>query len=148
MKYRDHLASSEVGWTGKKGSLAWDSVWRCIILCEEKGLLARLKPTWEYNIKMDNKELGCEGVHWIHWQHIGSIGGPVVKTVMNSWVSWKAEFFLKQLNDYKLVKEDVPHGVIRKTVRKPTMAFRQQSIRHILDVLICFVEFVWDICLF
>jgi hypothetical protein len=31
-----------------------------------KRLLVEPKHRWEYNIKMDSKEVGCENIDWIH----------------------------------------------------------------------------------
>jgi len=56
---------------------------------EGKRLLGRSGRIWEYNIKMDLRDIVWEGVDWIHMAEDREEwgGGGLVKTVMNFRVS-------------------------------------------------------------
>jgi hypothetical protein len=38
-----------------------------ILVSEENKPLAETRHRWEDNIKMDHKDMGCEGVDWMYW---------------------------------------------------------------------------------
>jgi hypothetical protein len=40
-----------------------------------KRLRGRPRCRWEDNIKMDNRQIFCEGLTWIYWYGTGSVGG-------------------------------------------------------------------------
>jgi hypothetical protein len=50
---------------------------------EGKRLLGRPGRGWEDNIRMDIREIGCEGVDWIHLAQHRDQWRAVVNTVMN-----------------------------------------------------------------
>jgi hypothetical protein len=50
---------------------------------EGKRKLERPRHRWEDNIKMDLRETGFEGVHWVHLAHERDRWRALVCTVMN-----------------------------------------------------------------
>jgi hypothetical protein len=55
---------------------------------EGKRPLARHRRRWEYNIRMDLREIGRKGVHWIHLAQDKDQWRALVNIVMTLWVSW------------------------------------------------------------
>jgi hypothetical protein len=53
---------------------------------EGKRPLGRPRCRWDYNIKIDIKEIGLEGVDWIHLDQGRDRWWALVNTVMNLWV--------------------------------------------------------------
>jgi len=48
--------------------------------------LGRPRRKWEYNIKMDPQEVGCEGMDWIDLAPDRDRWGALVYAIMNIWV--------------------------------------------------------------
>jgi len=61
---------------------------------EGKRPLGRSRHRWEDNIRMDLKEIGCEGVGWVHLVQDRDQWRPLVNTVMNLRVPQKEGNFL------------------------------------------------------
>jgi hypothetical protein len=53
---------------------------------EEKRPIGRSRRRWEDNVRMDLKEIGCEGVDWIHETQDKDQWRALVNTVMELWV--------------------------------------------------------------
>jgi hypothetical protein len=53
---------------------------------EGKRSLRRPRHRWEYNIKMDLREIGWEGVEWMHVAQDKDQWQPLVNMVMDLWV--------------------------------------------------------------
>jgi hypothetical protein len=61
---------------------------------EGKRPLGRSRDRWEDNIRMDLKEIGCEGVGWVHLVQDMDQWRPLVNTVMNLRAPQKEGNFL------------------------------------------------------
>jgi hypothetical protein len=59
-----------------------------------------------YNIKMDLKELGCEGVSWIYLLQDRDLWQAVVNTVMNLCVPQKGGEIFDYLSGYFCLMKD------------------------------------------
>jgi hypothetical protein len=53
---------------------------------ERKRLLRKLRHRWKDGIKVDLREIGCEGMEWIHLPQDRDCWWAIVNTVMNPWV--------------------------------------------------------------
>jgi hypothetical protein len=54
---------------------------------ERKRPVGRSRPWWEYNIKMDLREIGWGGIDWIDLAEDRDQWRALVNTVMNHWIS-------------------------------------------------------------
>jgi hypothetical protein len=86
-----------------------------------KGALGRPRCKWKkaYNIKMDLRKLGRVGVDWILLSQ-DRVQWQLFWTWYRTFRFHKIRVFLRQLNDYELVKEDVYH-VIRQLYIKDSL---------------------------
>jgi hypothetical protein len=57
-----------------------------ILKPEGKKQLGRPRSRWEDNIRMNVKEIGCEGIEWIHLAQNRVQWQAPMNTVMNLWV--------------------------------------------------------------
>jgi hypothetical protein len=61
---------------------------------EGKRRLVTPRHRWQYNIKMDLRKIGWEGMNWIHLTHDKDQWQALINTVMNLWVQQNAGNFL------------------------------------------------------
>jgi hypothetical protein len=66
---------------------------------EGKKLPGRPRHRWEDSVKTDLRELSWEGMDWIHLAEDRVQKWPVVSTVINNQVTYKAGNFLAWVSD-------------------------------------------------
>jgi hypothetical protein len=71
---------------------------------EGKRSLGRPRHRWEYNIKMDLREIGIYGANWIQLAQDKVQWRACVNTVMNLWVPQESRIFFGKLSDSQLYK--------------------------------------------
>jgi hypothetical protein len=100
-KLRNLYASKNIirviksGWTRHVTRMEGRNTYKTLVGKPERSRpLGRPGRRWEYNIRMDPRETGCEGVDWMHLAQVRDQWRALVNTVMNLRVLQNAGNFL------------------------------------------------------
>jgi hypothetical protein len=90
------IKSRKIGWAGHVAHMGeMRNAYRILVGNPKgKGPLGRHRRRWDDNIRMDLREIRCEGVDWIHLDQCRDQCWTVVKTVMNLRVHKRRGIFL------------------------------------------------------